>query len=144
MSTAAVRPQGVVRPANRTYERVFFSGMAWLMLAVAVVGFWRTYYGAGMVRSHLPNALLHVHGALFTLWMVLLVVQTGLVAAHKVKVHRALGLAGMGLAVAMVMVVMAVGVDWLRRGFAKGHDDLSFYIVHVTEALMFFGLIFFA
>ena len=144
MSTAAVRPQGVVRPANRTYERVFFSGMAWLMLAVAVVGFWRTYYGAGMVRAHLPNALLHVHGALFTLWMVLLVVQTGLVAAHKVKVHRALGLAGMGLAVAMVMVVMAVGVDWLRRGFAKGHDDRSFFIVLVTDALMFGGLIFFA
>jgi hypothetical protein len=144
MSTAAVRPQGVVRPANRRYERVFFSGMAWLMLAVAIVGFWRTYYGVGMVRAHLPNALLHVHGALFTLWMMLLVVQTGLIAAHKVKVHGALGLAGMGLAVSMVVVALAVGVDWLRRSFAKGHDDRSFFIVLVTDALTFGVLIFFA
>jgi hypothetical protein len=54
-------------PVSRTTERIFF-GMAILLCIVAVAGFARTYFLAGMVRAPLPSPILHIHGAAFTLW----------------------------------------------------------------------------
>ena len=115
MSTAVVKSQGVPRQVNRKGERFFFSGMALLMLATVLAGFWPTYYGAGLINAPLPNAVVHVHGALFSLWMILLLVQVGLISAKKVKVHRTLGLAGFVLAVLMVVVGVLTGTLQLRR-----------------------------
>src|ERR1700730_1851210 len=98
-----MRQQQVVvrRPANPAWDRVFFAAFAVVLWATVLFGFAKTYFLAGMVRAPLPNKLIHIHGAAFTLWMVLLLVQTGLVAIRKVSWHRTLGLAGFGLAVAM-------------------------------------------
>jgi hypothetical protein len=56
------------------------------------VGFSRTYYLAGIFKAPLPNLLVHIHGAVFTTWILLLVTQTSLVAADRVDIHRRLGL----------------------------------------------------
>ena len=65
--------------------------MALLILASVFVGFARTYYLAGVFGAPLPNKLIHVHGAVFSLWIVLLIVQTSLVTAGRVDLHRRLG-----------------------------------------------------
>ena len=78
---AVVRRVRIERPENPTWDRVFFTGMTFLLWATVVWGFARTYFLAGMVAAPLPNALIHFHGAVFTLWMVLLAVQVGLVSA---------------------------------------------------------------
>src|SRR5678815_998721 len=44
-------------------------------------------------------ALVHLHAIAFSAWLVLLVVQTRLIAAHRVDMHMKLGLAGVALAV---------------------------------------------
>jgi hypothetical protein len=80
-----------IRPVNRKLDRIFFGGMAILLCVVVVIGFSRSYYFAGMVRAPLPNALVHVHGAAFTLWMTLFLVQAALVSARRVAWHRTLG-----------------------------------------------------
>ena len=71
----------VYRPVNRKVERVFFSGMALLMCICVYIGFSPTYFGAGMLRAPLPSPILHIHGAVFTLWMLLFTVQAALVSA---------------------------------------------------------------
>ena len=38
--------------------------------------------------------LVHAHGALFSAWVLLFIMQTALVAQHRVAVHRRLGIAG--------------------------------------------------
>ena len=81
----------VYRPVNRTVERFFFSGMAILLCVVVFIGFSPTYFRAGMLRAPLPSPILHFHGAVFTLWMVLFVVQAGLISARRVAWHRSLG-----------------------------------------------------
>jgi hypothetical protein len=141
MATDALRQQIV--PAARTRpiaERVFFSTMILLLWATVLFGFARTYFMAGMINAPLPNRLIHIHGAAFTLWMILLVVQEGLIAGRKIKWHRQLGLAGFGLAVTMVVLGMLAATDSLRRGVApQGLDAKTFYIIP-TSTILFFAL----
>jgi hypothetical protein len=146
MSTAIVKPRIVSRPVDRRVERVFFSGMALLLLTTVLIGFWPSYFGAGMVKAPLPSVLVHFHGAVFTLWMVLFVVQVGLISAHKVKVHRTLGLAGFGLAVLMVVLGVLTATASLRRGLNEHvkYDAQLFYILPMGDLMLFAPLIFFA
>lgn len=138
-SAAVVRPY---RP-NRLADRVFFALMPVLMWAAVLFGFTKTYFGAGMVMAPLPNVLIHVHGAAFTLWMVLLVVQTGLISTRHVQWHMKLGLAGFLLAVLMVVLGLLAGVDAMRRGSGPlGLDAVSFFVVPVSDMLVFSALVY--
>ena len=94
MATAA-SPRSLVSPALA--DRKFYTGMAIVMLFTALVGFSRTYF-LGLISGHattitgrVPNATVHLHALLFMSWLVLFIVQTNLVATHRVKVHRKLG-----------------------------------------------------
>jgi len=80
------------------YDNLFFSGMAGVALITILVGFARTYFLAGLFRAPLPNVLVHIHGAVFTLWIILFIAQISLVTARRVDLHRRLGLLGLLLA----------------------------------------------
>ncbi|HEV2620179.1 MAG TPA: hypothetical protein VGU23_09615 [Acidobacteriaceae bacterium] len=142
---ATMRPQAMerVRPANPASDRIFFSAMIVALWATVLFGFAKTYFMAGMVRAPLPNALIHIHGAAFTLWMVLLVVQEAFVAGRKIKWHMQLGLAGFGLAAAMVVLGLLAATDALRRGSAPlGLDAKTFYIIPLTSISIFAVLVY--
>lgn len=81
----------VVAPHKLRSDDIFFPAMALLILGIVVTGFGRSYFLAGMVLAKLPNGLVHVHGAVFILWIFLLFAQPWLIAAHKVKWHMKLG-----------------------------------------------------
>ena len=92
MATTATSPRPLVSPAAR--DRKFYTGMAIVMLFTALIGFSRTYF-LGLISGHattitgrVPNATVHLHALLFMSWLVLFIVQTNLVATHRVKVHR--------------------------------------------------------
>jgi hypothetical protein len=134
----------VLSPARRNLDRYFFRGMAWLMLGAVLLGFAKTYFLAGMFRAPLPNLLIHLHGAVFTSWFLLLIVQTSLVAAGRVDLHRRLGLFGFGLAVAMVLLGILAATDGLRRGVGDlpEMDAKTFYIIPMTDMVVFGILVF--
>ncbi len=145
MATTTLRPinSPLQRPINRRTERWFFAGMAILVLASVFVGFARTYFLAGVFNAPLPNKLIHVHGAVFTLWIALLIVQTSLVTAGRVDLHRRLGLIGFGLASLMVVLGLLAGTDGLQRGNGfLGSTPTTFYLVPVSDILMFAVLVF--
>jgi hypothetical protein len=132
-----------VRRPNRAFERAFFAGMSLLLLASVLVGFAKTYFLAGMVAAPLPNKIIHIHGAIFSLWIVFLLVQTGLVTTKKIRIHRALGVYGFALAALMVIVGPMAAVDQMHRGdtpFAM--DPRSFFIIPMTALLTFAGFVF--
>jgi FtsH-binding integral membrane protein len=145
MSTAVAHPQPATlthQLPGRRYDHVFFVGMACAMLATVFVGFAPTYYMAGVFRAPLPSPIIHVHGALFSCWILLLLAQTSLVSAGRVDIHRRLGIAGFVLACLMVIVGVSAGTDSLvRRGGPVGRDPLFFYIVPLTDMLVFSTLI---
>jgi hypothetical protein len=146
MATDALRQQAIPRlRANPKADRIFFSTMVVLLWASVLFGFAKTYFLAGMVEAPLPNRLIHLHGAVMTLWMVVLFVQTALISARKVKWHMTLGLFGFALAIAMTIIGPIAATDSLRRGSAPlGLDAKTFYIIPLTAILLFAVLAFFA
>jgi len=90
--------------SNRRRERLFYTGMAVAFVLTVFVGFSRTYYLRPYFGTPSLTPLLHLHGIIFTSWLVLLLTQTVLVAAKRTDIHRRLGIAGGVLAVLMVLV----------------------------------------
>lgn len=132
----------VAKPATRLpgrrYDHVFFNVMAIAMFLTAFAGFARTYFLAGMFRAPLPSLIVHIHGAAFTAWVVLLVVQTSLVSAGRTDLHRRLGVAGFLLGCLMVVLGVLAATDALvRAGGPPGRDPKAFYIVPLTDMIIF-------
>ena len=149
MATVAARPENAVKPVlglpGRRYDHLFFSSMAWLMLGTVFVGFAPSYYLAGVFHAPLPSMIIHVHGAAFSCWMLLLVTQTSLVASGRTDIHRRLGIGGFVLACAMVVLgVMAATDSLVRAAGPPGRDPKIFYIVPMSNMLLFAVLIAFA
>lgn len=138
---------GVIRQSNRRFENLFFSGMAVLILATVFLGFARTYYLAGVFKAPLPNLIIHIHGAVFSSWILLLFAQTSLVAAGRVDLHRRLGLLGFGLACLVVILGLVAATESLARNFAAGEPGVgarAFYAIPLADMLVFSTLIYFA
>lgn len=148
MATAALpRSKPPKFGGGRQFDNVFFSGMALLILVTVFVGFARTYFLAGVLRAPLPNLLIHIHGAVFSSWILLLIVQIALVSAGRVDIHRRLGLAGFGLACLLVILGVLAASNSLARGFSppgSGFDPRTFYAIPMGDMLMFSTLVFFA
>jgi hypothetical protein len=131
-----------VRPVNRQRERIYFGGLSLLMLATVLLGFGQSYFLAGMVRAPLPSRMIHVHSVVFTLWILLFVVQAMLVPAGRLKWHKQLGLWSYGLAAVMLPVGLLAATDSLRRGFRIGSFDPAVsYAISVLGLLAFEALI---
>jgi hypothetical protein len=145
VTTPAVVMQPTIRKDHarvRRWDRVFFSVMSLVILAAVLFGFAKTYFLAGMVAAPLPNRLIHVHGAAFSLWILLLIVQTALISARQVKIHRTLGMAGFCLAVAMLVLGTLAAVDALKRGSGPlGLDPQTFLVVPLSAIFLFAILI---
>ena len=118
MSTAAISETKHPERVARQWDRLFFSAIALLLLIAVSVGFARTYFLAGVFWAKLPSVMVHVHGALFTLWIALLVAQVILVASRHTRWHMRLGIAGMVLAPLMVITGFATLIGAIKRGFA--------------------------
>ena len=141
----ASNPAKLVSLPGSRFDHFFFSGMALLLLATVFVGFAPTYYLAGVFHAPLPSWIIHLHGAAFTCWILLLVTQTSLVAAGRVDIHRRLGIAGFVLACLMVILgIMAATDTLIRNAGPPGRDPKTFYIVPMTDMVVFATLILFA
>lgn len=100
--------------------RLFYVGTALFFLVLVLAGFAPSYYfKSAFHRPDLP-LLLHLHGLFFTLWIVLFLVQTTLVAAGRPDIHRRLGIVGAALAGAMVLIVPTVAIKTTQAGFRSG------------------------
>jgi hypothetical protein len=127
------------QPATR---RLFHAGIAVALLLTAVVGFGPTYFFKPVHPSPPLSPLLHVHAAVFTAWLVLLIVQSGLVRAERTDLHKRLGIVGALLAAGVVSLGLYAAVDAARRGSsAPGMTPLAFMIFPVGQVLMFGGFV---
>src|ERR1041384_6930226 len=75
-------------------ERRFFAGMAIASAVAVLVGFYPTYYLKRFYGTPVLPPLVHVHGILFTVWIVLLITQTSLISGRRTDLHRRLGIGG--------------------------------------------------
>lgn len=127
---------------RRSAERLFYTGIAISMFAAVFLGFARSFF----LRPWFPEVpaptepVFFVHGLAFTAWLVLLVAQPALVAAHRTDLHRKLGWTGAGLAAAMVALGTFGALVAARRptGFVGiSLPPLQFLAVPLVDMTLF-------
>lgn len=127
-------------------ERVFFTAMTASMALIVFTGFARTYYLRPLIPlSSLPGPLtplIHVHGVVFTAWMVLLVMQARLVARRNLTLHRRIGLSSIPLAILLVGVGTVTALQAVLRGVAPPGVDARQFLVVPLFALLVFGVLY--
>jgi len=123
-------------------ERRFHTGMTVALLATVLVGFARSFFLRPLFPAwpspHEP--IFYLHGAAFTAWFVLLIVQAGLVAGGRTDVHRRLGVGGVTLAAAMVVLGVTGALVGARRptGFVGiPVPALQFLAIPLFDMVMF-------
>lgn len=102
--------------AQRPYT--FFFTMAIVFVVIAFGGFARTYLIPVATGQFRGPGLMHLHGLLFFAWTVLWAVQIRLAGNGRFDLHRALGLATISLATAMVITAVALLVRGLNASLA--------------------------
>ncbi|MFN3819819.1 hypothetical protein [Blastomonas sp.] len=128
-------------------EHRFFLRMAALILLFTVIGFAPSYYLRAFIPPLHPmeplNLLVHLHGIVFSSWVILFMVQVGLISAGKRHVHRQLGMLGILLVALMIPLAIAVGIAGIHRPLtaAPGIDPLSWAALPLLDAPVFGGLI---
>jgi hypothetical protein len=131
----------IARPVIRKTDRLFFTGMALASALTLYLGFLPSYFHRS---AELPalTPLYQLHGALFTAWIALLVVQTALVAGRRADIHRTLGVAGAVLAAVVFVVGVAVSVETLRRNSGPpGGDPRKFFAIPLGDIVVFGALV---
>jgi len=118
VETAAAIGQPLRAAARKPRRRDrFFVGMSVAAAVTVFAGFARTYYLKSLFPTPSFPLLFHVHGALFTAWMLLLVLQVCLAASGRMALHRRAGVIG-GLLVVPMLVSGSLAAIATARGEA--------------------------
>ena len=114
-------------------DRIFYTTMGIVIAATVFAGFAPTYYLSHWfnppARMPTMNPLLHVHAVVFTLWIVLGVVQPALVANGKRELHKKLGWLAAGTAVLVWLLGNLVSVQSIKYGYKGVGDPYAFYAI---------------
>ena len=109
-----------------------------MMLTLAVAGFWPQYFSAVTGRTPAATAqswAIHLHAALFTLWLLLYTSQAALIMTGRARIHLKTGpwLAAYGFAIAAVGLYAAA---LLAQRFGQRENDFE-----AAAAFVFFPII---
>ncbi|HET9427077.1 MAG TPA: hypothetical protein VFO69_01830 [Allosphingosinicella sp.] len=119
-------------------DRRFFSGIALAFVAVTFIGFAPTYYLGSWMGAKPLEPLVHLHGVVFTTWILLYLVQNGLIALNRADIHRLTGTATAAFALVVVVVGVAVAIESGRLGHGPpGRHQPSFLAYPLANMLMF-------
>jgi hypothetical protein len=108
------------------------------LAVVMIVGFARTYYLR--VWFDLPplGRIAHIHGVLATLWLVLHYSQAKLIAAHRIDIHKRLGIFTAIVGAVLAFQALDLGISRVAAGHAPpGRDPLQFLSVPIGTTFMF-------
>ena len=127
-------------------HRFIYPVTATLFAAFVAWAFARTYYFRGSYERTDLSVFLRIHGAIMTGWVLLLVVQSVLVAADQAKWHRRLGFLGaawallvMGLGAAATILASAREV---RNHTAMEQLQLTITGLELVQVILFGILVF--
>src|SRR5690606_9175614 len=126
--------------ATTTFSASFYFWMVMLMAFFVFGGFGMTYWyplAAGTFSPAPP--VVHLHGLTYFSWMVLLITQATLVNVRNVALHRSLGMFGIALATAVI--IMGALITILGASGSSGGGAAHGIYLGIT-AVTGFGLLF--
>ena len=133
-ASAGKRGSVVARGPSR-----FFLGASAAMLLIVLAGFAPTFYLRSLFPVRPIPAYLYVHGIVMTAWYLLLMAQTSLVAAGRRDLHQRLGIAGVVVAAAVLVLGFYTNRNLLPRVHAAG-IPVSPELEAVLRAVTIIGL----
>jgi hypothetical protein len=114
ISTSRVVGSEPLRTGTRRY---FFVAMAALVILTVFAGFAPSFYLRSSFRpDHELSLLLHIHGLVFSTWVIMFLVQTLLIAKGSRILHQRFGWFTVGVATVMLLLVAAATAEQMRRG----------------------------
>lgn len=129
------------RSVPASVQHGFYTLAAWVAAGIVVLGFAKTYYLKALFGTPTLSPLFHIHGLIMSLWIVLFVVQTQLVASHNLALHRKLGMFGGLVALAVLVVGFLGAVTAARMGRSPGPPPLIFLVVPLGDLVVFATLV---
>jgi hypothetical protein len=91
-----------------------------LVVLIALVGFWPTYFGRLIPWTADETGLTHAHAAVQVAWLALFGTQVALAATGRIAQHRRLGAWVMGYAVVVACVGVAIAFETAGRQVVAG------------------------
>ncbi len=145
----AIRVQAA--PRRTAAERMFFTGFACAMVAVATAGFLPSLVSTAARRAPV-SILAAAHGSAFFAWLLIFLLQARLVAGGQIGTHKRVGIAAAGVAAFLIPLAYATCIAMVRRGYDLSGDlrvehdpvyesvfplgDLVIFAVLITAALL--------
>lgn len=113
----------------------------WAAIAAALIvfaGFAETYYLKSVFHTPALPTLVLVHGFVMSTWFVLFATQTWLIEAHRVDLHRRVGVFGAIMVALIPILGVATAIEGARRH--AGPPDippLAFLVVPIFDITVF-------
>lgn len=122
----------------RRREHIFYPAMAAGIALTVLGGFAPTYYLRPLFGHPPLPWLVHIHGFVFTSWIVLFAVQTSLIATNRTRIHRRLGVAGAVLAALVVVLGTTTAIYGANHGAGPpGIPPLVFLAIPLGDMVVF-------
>jgi hypothetical protein len=118
-------------------RRFVYMAVGLLMASIAIVGFWRGYFGPLVFGTLVQPILIHVHAAVFTGWLVLFFLQAYFAATKRIRWHLAVGKAGIWYGVLLIIVGLTTGV--IRAAASPSGKAEGLLLAITQDMLMFAG-----
>ena len=116
-------------------EDYFYFVMSLLMAGIVVVGFGRTVNRVMIHPAVPPPAILWVHAAAFSGWVMFFIFQSALVRTRNVKWHRRCGWFGVGLGASIVLLGTATAIAMTRFEVYRMHMGARTYVVLIARMI---------
>ena len=117
----------------------FYTLMAVACILTAFLGFIPTYWTPMVAGQFTAHPVVHMHGIAFFSWTIFALVQTSLVPAGRVALHRSVGLAGISLATLLTVLGLLAALNSLLGSYTvgRGYDAEAFLIVPISIIVTF-------
>jgi len=112
-----------------------------LVLVILFAGFAQNFYLRAWLGSRPLTPLAYLHGAAMTAWVLLFLLQMGLIAGGRPALHRRLGRYGAALALALVVL----GVVTIAAAEQRHHEtgsvgrSLAVFVAYDGLSILLFG-----
>ncbi|MBC8025750.1 MAG: hypothetical protein H7Y89_07150 [Steroidobacteraceae bacterium] len=124
-TTLSSAPAATSPPSKRTRFSVYIP-LALLAAAIAIAGFWRSYFGALFSGRSQAEWLLHLHAAVFMGWIALVGFQAYLAMRGRIALHKKIGRFGMAYGALLVVVGLGFALILFTRRVAElGPENIT-------------------
>jgi hypothetical protein len=126
---------------GRNFDHRFFLVVAILFPLTVLIGFGPTFYLKPFFNTPpMARAIIAVHGALMTFWVLMFITQVYLISSKRIRVHQKLGIIAAVLAPLIIVTGWITAVQATKYGSATAPaqvEPLSFMIVPFADMIVF-------